>query len=307
MEQDIEGSVNMHDKKKQILDTALQLFAQKGFRATSIQDIADQIGIAKGSIYIYFKSKEELFVSALQLVLDRVGEQCRAVVSDNRLSPREKVERLVRIQLESGNEYHDVFWILAHESTALINGQIMPLLWEFRANTLTWLSTGLRDIYGEHSEPYIWEGAALILGITQNYALIMNPMEIDNDQILAFVMERLDDCMIGMMRKQKPPIVDEASIKRFFALRGRAAKQPSWGEYLQQIRKLIELKEPDKLRRDEWHSYLLVLEHELNKVQPVPTVIHALIATLRGFGLKAAQGPLNELEQMMNDNKPSEP
>lgn len=296
----------MHDKKQLILDTALRLFAQKGFSATSIQDIVDQIGIAKGSLYVYFKSKEDLFVSALQLVLDRVSEQCRTVVSDSRLPAQAKVEKLIQIQLELSSEYHDVFWILVHESTALINSEVTPLLWGFRDDMLTWLSNSLYDIYGKSSEPYVWDCATLLLGITQHYAVLMNPMGIATGQILPFVMERLDDCMSGMMSKQKPPVIDEASIKRFFEIHGKGEACPMWRAYLDQIHKLIEQMELDKPRRDEWDSYLLVLDHELNKTQPVPTVILSLIATLRGFGIKSVQGPLNALERLFNESKPSE-
>ncbi len=53
------------EKKKQrqtdILKTALKLFSQKGYYATSIDDITREAGISKGLIYNYFKSKEEIF------------------------------------------------------------------------------------------------------------------------------------------------------------------------------------------------------------------------------------------------------
>lgn len=53
------------EKKKQrqteILKTALNLFSQKGYYATSVDDITREAGISKGLIYTYFKSKEEIF------------------------------------------------------------------------------------------------------------------------------------------------------------------------------------------------------------------------------------------------------
>ncbi len=54
------------EKKKQrktdILKTALRLFSQKGYYATSIDDITGEAGISKGLVYTYFKSKEEIFL-----------------------------------------------------------------------------------------------------------------------------------------------------------------------------------------------------------------------------------------------------
>ncbi|MFD1903552.1 TetR/AcrR family transcriptional regulator [Paenibacillus rhizoplanae] len=47
-------------RKEQIIKTAMQLFAVKGSSSTSMQEIAELCGISKGSLYLIFKSKEEL-------------------------------------------------------------------------------------------------------------------------------------------------------------------------------------------------------------------------------------------------------
>ncbi|WP_434751863.1 TetR/AcrR family transcriptional regulator [Paenibacillus amylolyticus] len=51
------------DKSEAILDAAYGIFGSKGFYETKMSDIADEAGIAKGTIYLYFKSKEQLFVA----------------------------------------------------------------------------------------------------------------------------------------------------------------------------------------------------------------------------------------------------
>ncbi|CAH1215223.1 MULTISPECIES: TetR/AcrR family transcriptional regulator [Paenibacillus] len=51
------------DKSEAILDAAYTIFGSKGFYETKMSDIADEAGIAKGTIYLYFKSKEQLFVA----------------------------------------------------------------------------------------------------------------------------------------------------------------------------------------------------------------------------------------------------
>lgn len=48
-------------KEKNILDTAVRLFSEKGLKGTTIEDIALQSGIAKGTFYLYFKDKHDLF------------------------------------------------------------------------------------------------------------------------------------------------------------------------------------------------------------------------------------------------------
>jgi AcrR family transcriptional regulator len=53
----------IEERKKQILDAAAHVFAEKGFEGATISDIARAAGIAEGSIYNYFKNKHDLLVS----------------------------------------------------------------------------------------------------------------------------------------------------------------------------------------------------------------------------------------------------
>lgn len=60
------------EKKVLIMETALELFANKGFYSTSIQDIAKKAGISKGLLYNYFESKEDLMRSIIAKGLDEI-------------------------------------------------------------------------------------------------------------------------------------------------------------------------------------------------------------------------------------------
>ena len=71
---------NKEEKEKKILESAFLLFTEKGFKNTSIQEIVDNAGIAKGTFYLYFKDKydvqnhliesksKELFLEAIEYV-----------------------------------------------------------------------------------------------------------------------------------------------------------------------------------------------------------------------------------------------
>jgi TetR/AcrR family fatty acid metabolism transcriptional regulator len=70
------------DKRRQILDAAIRVFARQGFHATRVSDIADEAGVAYGLVYHYFKSKDEvlneLFVERWSLLLAAIEETDRA-------------------------------------------------------------------------------------------------------------------------------------------------------------------------------------------------------------------------------------
>lgn len=69
------------DKRALIIDAALALFRQYGYRRTSMEDIAKSANVAKGTLYIYFKSKDELFEALARQLADRVDRDFRAVVA----------------------------------------------------------------------------------------------------------------------------------------------------------------------------------------------------------------------------------
>jgi AcrR family transcriptional regulator len=54
------------EKEESLLDTAFQLFTKKGFKETSIQDIADNAGVGKGTFYLYFKDKYDIKEKIIQ-------------------------------------------------------------------------------------------------------------------------------------------------------------------------------------------------------------------------------------------------
>src|SRR6185312_3572892 len=60
----------MNDRKRQVLLTAQRLFVEKGFSATSIQDILDESRISKGTFYNYFTSKNECLMAMLENARD---------------------------------------------------------------------------------------------------------------------------------------------------------------------------------------------------------------------------------------------
>jgi TetR/AcrR family transcriptional regulator, fatty acid metabolism regulator protein len=70
------------EKRRQILDAAVRVFARQGFHATRVSDIADEAGVAYGLVYHYFNSKEqvlnELFLERWSLLIAAIEEADRA-------------------------------------------------------------------------------------------------------------------------------------------------------------------------------------------------------------------------------------
>lgn len=80
-------------RPQQIMQAALEVFSEKGFRAATMEEIAQAAGVTKGTIYLYFSNKEELFIQTLQSQV----EALRALMPRFRFTPEENLEQRARI------------------------------------------------------------------------------------------------------------------------------------------------------------------------------------------------------------------
>ena len=70
------------DRPQEITAAAFAAFAEKGFTATKVEDVARRAGVSKGLLYLYFKTKEELFKAVIRsVVTPRVDELTRTLDS----------------------------------------------------------------------------------------------------------------------------------------------------------------------------------------------------------------------------------
>lgn len=81
------------ERKEEILDVAGRLFAVKGFEYTSTNDILEEVGIARGTLYYHFKSKEEILDAVIKRVTDQIVFGLTGIVED---SSKPVLERLVQ-------------------------------------------------------------------------------------------------------------------------------------------------------------------------------------------------------------------
>ena len=83
-------------RPEEILNAALEVFTDRGFAATKLEDIAKRAGVTKGTIYLYFDSKEALFKALIRETIVPVIAQGEALAQRFTGSARDLLERLVR-------------------------------------------------------------------------------------------------------------------------------------------------------------------------------------------------------------------
>lgn len=84
------------DRKADIIQTARQLFQTKEYDKTTMQDVIDALGIAKGTIYHYFKSKEALLEAVIENIVEQNISQMQTLLKETKGTALEKLQLLVQ-------------------------------------------------------------------------------------------------------------------------------------------------------------------------------------------------------------------
>jgi AcrR family transcriptional regulator len=92
-------------RRQELLAIAAQLFAERGFKNTTVRDIADAAGILSGSLYHHFDSKESIVDELLDTFQQSLWQQYDAIETSD-LSPRQKLEAVVRISFDAIDQHH---------------------------------------------------------------------------------------------------------------------------------------------------------------------------------------------------------
>jgi AcrR family transcriptional regulator len=87
-------------RDREVLDAAARVFYERGYSDASVQDVADELGILKGSLYHYIDTKEDLLFRLLQETHDEIYEILEEVAALEGLNPIERLEIYIRKQVE---------------------------------------------------------------------------------------------------------------------------------------------------------------------------------------------------------------
>ena len=88
------------DKYQRILDAAIEVIAEHGFFHSRVAEIADRAGVADGTIYLYFKNKDELLMAAIDSAFHRFIQRARTAL-EQVPEPKEKLRRMAYLHLDA--------------------------------------------------------------------------------------------------------------------------------------------------------------------------------------------------------------
>lgn len=101
----------MNNTKRAIFEAAIKIFSTNGFEGATMDDMAQEAGVAKGTLYYYFKSKEELFKFIITEGMELIGEQLNEAAEKEENS-LDKLKSLCTLQLNLVYEKRDFFKVV---------------------------------------------------------------------------------------------------------------------------------------------------------------------------------------------------
>lgn len=104
----------MNRTKRKIFETSMRLFAEKGYDATSIEDITAEVGVAKGTLYYHFSSKEEIFNFLIEEGMNLLKNSINIKI-DSQKNYIDKLRAIVLIQVKIIVKYESFMTIVLSE------------------------------------------------------------------------------------------------------------------------------------------------------------------------------------------------
>lgn len=156
-------------KKQAILSAALETFSQFGIHGTRLEQVAELAGVSKTNLLYYFPSKEALYVSVLQQILDIWLAPLKAFREE--LTPLVAIQQYIRLKLEVSRDYPQASRLFCLEMLqgapllkTVLSGDMKSLVDEKSAIIAGWVATGrLAPVDPHHLIFMIWAA-------TQHYA-----------------------------------------------------------------------------------------------------------------------------------------
>jgi AcrR family transcriptional regulator len=105
-------------RPQELLDAALSVFAERGYRNTRLDEVADAAGVTKGTIYHYFSTKEELLLRAIEHHHERVFGQLEALLAGRQGSASARIRLFLRKGMSGGDPVRRKRLLLLMQSVA---------------------------------------------------------------------------------------------------------------------------------------------------------------------------------------------
>ncbi|MFC5404634.1 TetR/AcrR family transcriptional regulator [Cohnella soli] len=265
------------------MESAMRFFSEKGYDGTSIQEIADDCRIAKGSLYKFFPSKEDLLLEIYLTQVNKLYDKLDAIRRDKALDPRDALIREIECNFDFFLENR--FIMREFKTLSSTSNKIGPFMHRMRSGLLDSCRNGLLQYVGKDLEAHIWEMVCVFSGIMKEFMhlVVFDNKPLNVRDLSAFIADRIDSLASDIRRNQREPVVP-GSIMEELLVAGHSCFRTSpldlRTELLRSARTTIQELAVTNHRKKELEEAVALLEAEFEGEEPKPVILHALLQFL---------------------------
>lgn len=270
-------------KRELILATAKSLFIEKGFRGTTIAGIAEEAGIAKGSVYSYFTSKLDI-VKALFVQSDEKSQEAvNNLLTTNNTKGSEFLEQYLMCEFKEVLNERSFIQMFLTDELIIMDADIMAVLQECRINYHLSQQKVLIKAYDNTITPWIYDIVSLVNGLLQEYAiyLTLDDANFSIKRCAHLISFFVDNTIKALEKSDLSPLITKENFPLTQNIDLENLQQQKAIDILDNIKNnLTDLNEQHKQSVLETVD---LIENELTKTDLNNTLIRALIANLRPY------------------------
>lgn len=205
----------MNDRKQHVIKMAHQLFIEKGFQATSIQDILDYSGISKGTFYNYFSSKNELLMAIFKTIHAQLEVERNEMLIGQDRSDIEIFKNQIEMQMKATRKNKLI--PLFEEVMVSNDAELKKFIEQGRLRNIQWLYQRFIDIFGENKKPCLLDCAIMFMGILREnikFNSMANGKNLNIGQVVRFSVNRLVN-MVGELSESGDQLIQPELLERW--------------------------------------------------------------------------------------------
>lgn len=251
-----------------IMEEAVKLFAEKGYYATSVQEIVEKCEIAKGSFYHYFQSKEELLISIFKYYHELISASVFALEENPHLNSKEKFMKQLYVQIEAMTKHTVFIQMFIREQMLGISKELDEFLNQMEKESICWFQEKVIALFPELPKEYYADCTLLLDILFKGYlaTLIRVPSAFDKNSLPEFIYNRLKSIVVGF-EKTKDFLLDSPPICNCMISRNPKKE-------IEGILKQIMQAEKDPSRRLDVYR---VIQQEILKENPNAIILESLV------------------------------
>lgn len=296
---DFVGGIEMEQRKLEVLLIAIRLFSENGYQATSVEEIARESGMAKGSFYKLYPSKEDLLIDIVAIIPIQTKEILCKIYSKNYNSPVEKLTDFMKLNIE--NVFFNMIHIILtanvegalmknsriHRVAETVTNEMEQLLYEFFV-----------DLYGEQIQDYIWDIILLNHSLIFQYIYNIRKQDVmaNIDDIATFMGTSIDIFVEGLLERKPTSIIKKSYENPIFG-ESPLIKGKKIAHLLKDMHESVNRLKLTKAEKLEYVNAMKLLEQEITQKESKGFLMKALLSYLKS--IPSLQSNCEELERLL--------